>query len=183
MPWQARSSGDDGPTALALTRQALPHQPRTARADCGHQARRLHVDRLRGTPECIVIATGSEVGIAAEAVSRAREARPSRAPGVDALLRDLRRAPDAAYRGASAAGGGSYASLSRGRRQRDLVPATWATRVVSSAWIISGLRARRPTCSKHFGFTAGHVLETVEDALTHAEVVVNAERARPWRSR
>src|SRR5213082_2583154 len=57
------------PTALVLTRQALPQQPRSP-AQLGNIARGGYVLLdPGGTPECVVIATGSEVGIAAQAVS------------------------------------------------------------------------------------------------------------------
>jgi transketolase len=58
-----------GPTALVLTRQALPQQPRSA-AQLEAVARGGYVlSDCSGTPEALVIATGSEVGIAAQAVS------------------------------------------------------------------------------------------------------------------
>ncbi len=58
----------DGPTLLVLTRQACTHQAREP-AQVANIARGGYVliDRP-GLPEAIVIATGSEVGIAAEAV-------------------------------------------------------------------------------------------------------------------
>ena len=57
------------PTALVLTRQALPQQPRSP-AQLGNISRGGYVlIDPSGTPECVVIATGSEVGIAAQAVS------------------------------------------------------------------------------------------------------------------
>ena len=56
-------------TALVLTRQALPQQPRSP-AQLGNISRGGYVlIDPSGTPECVVIATGSEVGIAAQAVS------------------------------------------------------------------------------------------------------------------
>ena len=58
-----------GPSALVLTRQALPQQPRTA-AQLGSIRRGGYVlIDCSGTPEALVIATGSEVGIAATAVN------------------------------------------------------------------------------------------------------------------
>src|SRR5207248_2560634 len=57
------------PTALVLTRQALPQQRRSP-AQLGNISRGGYVlIDPGGTPECVVIATGSEVGIAAQAVS------------------------------------------------------------------------------------------------------------------
>jgi transketolase len=58
-----------GPTALVLTRQALPQQPRTpAQLESIRRGGYVLIDPS-GTPECLVIATGSEIGIAAQAVN------------------------------------------------------------------------------------------------------------------
>ena len=66
--WGAALDNRDGPTLLVLTRQACTHQPRDA-AQVANIARGGYVlIEPSGQPEAIVIATGSEVGIAAEAV-------------------------------------------------------------------------------------------------------------------
>ncbi len=69
--WGVSVENHRGPTLLVLTRQACTHQQRDA----------AQIDRIKrggyilidtdGAPEAIVIATGSEVGIAAEAVRAA----------------------------------------------------------------------------------------------------------------
>jgi transketolase len=59
-----------GPTALILTRQALPQQPRTPEQVANIQRGGYVLIDPAGTPECVVIATGSEVSIAAEAVNK-----------------------------------------------------------------------------------------------------------------
>jgi transketolase len=66
--WGAAVDNRDGPTLLILTRQACVHQAREA-AQVANIARGGYVlIEPAGGPEAIVIATGSEVGIAAEAV-------------------------------------------------------------------------------------------------------------------
>jgi len=65
--WTAALERRDGPTSLVLTRQAVPHQVRDA----------VQVDAIRrggyvlfdsdGAPDCVLIATGSEVGLVMEA--------------------------------------------------------------------------------------------------------------------
>ncbi|HUL18128.1 MAG TPA: transketolase [Steroidobacteraceae bacterium] len=58
-----------GPSALALTRQGLPQQSRTpAQLEAIRRGGYVLIDPP-GTPECLVIATGSEIGIAAQAVN------------------------------------------------------------------------------------------------------------------
>jgi transketolase len=66
--WGVAANNRDGPTLLVLTRQACAHQGRDPKqvADIARGGYVL-IDSA-GSPEAIVIATGSEVGIAAEAV-------------------------------------------------------------------------------------------------------------------
>jgi transketolase len=59
-----------GPTALILTRQALPQQPRTPQQVADIRRGGYTLIDSSDTPECIVIASGSEIGIAAEAVRK-----------------------------------------------------------------------------------------------------------------
>jgi transketolase len=63
-----------GPTLLALTRQPLPQQLRTPQQMANIRRGGYTLIDCNGTPECIVIATGSEVGIAAEAVNKLNSA-------------------------------------------------------------------------------------------------------------
>ncbi|MHB8812400.1 MAG: transketolase [Steroidobacteraceae bacterium] len=58
-----------GPTALVLTRQALPQQARTAEQQANVRRGGYVLIDCQGTPECLVLATGSEVFIAAQAVN------------------------------------------------------------------------------------------------------------------
>ena len=87
----------DGPTLLVLTRQACAHQAREPAqvADISRGGYVL-IDPA-GAAEAIVIATGSEVGIAAEAVRTRERQGPQGAPGVDAEHEYLR-AQDDAYK-------------------------------------------------------------------------------------
>jgi transketolase len=57
------------PSALVLTRQALPQQPRSEAQLADIRRGGYVLIKCSGTPECLVIATGSEVGIAAQAVN------------------------------------------------------------------------------------------------------------------
>ncbi|MBV9724633.1 MAG: transketolase [Gammaproteobacteria bacterium] len=58
-----------GPTALVLSRQALPQQPRTPEQLESIRRGGYVLIECPGVPEALVIATGSEVGIAAQAVN------------------------------------------------------------------------------------------------------------------
>ncbi len=68
--WKAAIERDSGPTALVFSRQGLPHQ---ARSDAQVEAIQRGAYVLRdcdGTPEVILIATGSEVALAMAAAER-----------------------------------------------------------------------------------------------------------------
>jgi transketolase len=70
--WGIAIDNRGGPTCLILTRQAVTHQPRSAgQVEAIGRGGYVLLDS-DGPPEAIVIATGSEVGIAAEAVKSAQ---------------------------------------------------------------------------------------------------------------
>ncbi len=94
--WCAALERDRGPTCLALTRQGLPQLAQTVRIE--DIARGGYVLRdCAGTPQCIVIATGSEVSLALEAV-QAAQARGLRVRLVSMPSTDVFDAQDAAWR-------------------------------------------------------------------------------------
>jgi transketolase len=158
--WIAAIERKDGPTALVLTRQNLPQQPRS-------DAQKANIARggyvlvdSSGTPEVIVIATGSEVGIAAEAVhalnSRGRRVRLVSMPSTEAF-----EAQDAAY------------------RDQVLPPAVTKRLAVEAAasqswWRYVGMQGRVLGIDRfgasgkatdlfpHFGFTADNVVREID---------------------
>ncbi|MFO1400051.1 MAG: transketolase [Steroidobacteraceae bacterium] len=96
--WSSALERDDGPTALLLTRQALPPMASAERGDVIARGGYVLLD-CDGPPAALVIATGSEVSLAAEAVRRALDAglavRLVSMPSVDTFERQ-----DAAWRDA-----------------------------------------------------------------------------------
>jgi len=71
--WREALARGDGPTALVLSRQNLPHQERSA-AQVEAISRGAYVlSDSEGVPEAILIATGSEVAVAQTAARRLRE--------------------------------------------------------------------------------------------------------------
>jgi transketolase len=93
--WSAAIERHDGPSALVFSRQALPHQPRDAQ-QLANIARGAYVLRDGGAaPEAIIIATGSEVGLAMQAA----EQLAGRAIRVVSMpCAEVFEAQDAAYR-------------------------------------------------------------------------------------
>ncbi|MGH8206817.1 MAG: transketolase, partial [Steroidobacteraceae bacterium] len=75
--WCAAIEHGTGPTALVLTRQGLPQLSRDAAALAGARRGAYVLRDCVGTPACIVIATGSEVALALEAVTQAQAAGQS----------------------------------------------------------------------------------------------------------
>jgi transketolase len=152
-----------GPTALILTRQALPQQSRTPQQVANiHRGGYVLIDSA-GTPECIVIATGSEVSIAAEAVNKlnslGRRIRLVSMPSTEAFD-----AQDASYR-------------------ESVLPAAVLARVAVEAgatlswWRYIGMEGRVLGIDRfgasgkfaavypHFGFTADNIQQQVTDLL------------------
>jgi len=95
--WKQALQRRSGPTSLVFSRQNLPHQTRDAQQLQNIERGGYVLEDCDGTPELIVIATGSEVAIARDAV------RQLQAGGVKARLvsmpsTDVFDAQDAAYR-------------------------------------------------------------------------------------
>jgi transketolase len=68
--WKCALESSDAPSALIFSRQSLPHQPRTS-SQLENVARGGYLLReAEGNPEALIIATGSEVGLAVEAAKK-----------------------------------------------------------------------------------------------------------------
>ncbi|TFH84659.1 transketolase, partial [Billgrantia azerbaijanica] len=68
--WDAALKRNSGPTALVLSRQTLPHQQRTKQQLAEIQRGGYVLKECDGTPELILIATGSEVALAMDAAAQ-----------------------------------------------------------------------------------------------------------------
>ena len=158
--WQAAVERRGGPTSLLLSRQGLPHQARTAERIA---AIRRGGYVLREGGDAILIATGSEVGIAMDAAAhlagRGIEARVVSMPS-----RDVFDAQDAAYR---------ESVLPRPMRARVAVEAGvtagWRA-CVGEAGAVAGVDSFGKSAPyrdlyEHFGLTAERVAATVEAVI------------------
>jgi len=92
--WQAAVERRDGPTGLLLSRQKLAHQARTPEQVANIARGGYVLLDSDGTPEVIVIATGSEVNLAVQAAGR----WPGRVRVVSMPSCDVFEAQDADYR-------------------------------------------------------------------------------------
>jgi transketolase len=151
------------PTALVLTRQGLPQQPRNAAQLAGIARGGYVLIECAGAPEAIVIATGSEVGIAAQAVNAlnaaGRRVRLVSMPGTATFD-----AQDEAYR---------EAVLPRAVTRRLAVEAggtqCWWRYVGSAGRVLGidrfGASGKAADVFPHFGFTADNIAQLVRALL------------------
>jgi len=158
--WADAIERDTGPTCLVLTRQALPLQLRSLQQVADIRRGGYVLSDCGETPECILIATGSEVALATEAAqvlsSRGRKVRVVSLPNVRLFEQQ-----DAAWR-------------------ERVLPSSVPCRVVVEAgvkdgwWRYTGARgaiigmetfgasAPAKDLFRKFGFTVDNVVSTVE---------------------
>ncbi|WP_448670674.1 transketolase [Pseudoxanthomonas mexicana] len=158
--WKQAIVRQDGPSCLVFSRQNLPHQPRTD-AQVGEIARGGYVlADADGTPDVILIATGSEVGLATQAKAtldaQGIKTRVVSMPSTDVFDRQ-----DAAYR---------EAVLPKAVRKRVAVEAAtrdfWRKYVGLDGEVIGmttfGASAPADALYKHFGITVEAVVEAAK---------------------
>ncbi|WP_176503469.1 transketolase [Cobetia sp. 5-11-6-3] len=162
--WDAAIKRHSGPTALILSRQNLPHQNRD-KAQLANISRGGYVlkDAANGQPEVILIATGSEVGLAMDAAAELEAAgRAVRVVSMPAT--DLFDAQDAEYR-ESVLPSSVTARVAIEAGHRDY----WFKYVGLNGDIIGmetfGESAPAGDLFKHFGFTVENVVERANTLL------------------
>ncbi len=164
--WQAALE-HEGPDALVLTRQGLPQHERSAEQQAAVARGGYVLIECAGAPECVVIASGSEVGIAADAV-RALNAAGRRVRLVSMLSTELFDAQDPAYR---------ESVLPRAVRRRVAVEAgatlSWWRYVGIDGRVIGldefGASGKGAELFAHFGFTAERIQREVGELLDTAQ--------------
>jgi transketolase len=161
--WRAAIEHNSGPTCLVLTRQGLPQLTRDAAGLEGIRRGGYVLTNCQGVPQCVVIATGSEVHLALEAVRRV-QAAGKRVRLVSLPCTRLFDEQDAAYR-------------------ESVLPAAVTARVAVEAgstglwWRYVGIAGRiigidqfgasgkGPEVMKHFGFTADNVERAINESI------------------
>ncbi|GAB3729246.1 transketolase [Luteimonas pelagia] len=152
--WRAAIERADGPSCLVFSRQNLPHQARDAE-QLSAIARGGYVLRdSKGAPEIVLIATGSEVGLAMDAAAKLGDGvRVVSMPSTDVFDRQ-----DAAYR---------ESVLPKACRKRVAIEAGvgdfWRKYVGLDGAVIGidrfGASAPAGKLFPHFGFTVDAVVE------------------------
>ena len=155
--WQQAAERKDGPSCLIFSRQGLPHNERTD-AQIADIARGGYILKdCTGTPDAIIIATGSEVALAtgaAEALS-GKNVRVVSMPSVDAF-----ESQDDAYRSSVLPKGVPTVAVEAA------IPDAWykyADKVVGMTTF--GESAPAGELFKEFGFTVENVVKAVESVL------------------
>jgi transketolase len=155
--WAKAIERKDGPTCLIFSRQGLPHQARTDEQIANISKGGYILKDCDGTPDAVIIATGSEVALAmdaAEAMS-GKNIRVVSMPSVDAF-----EAQDDAYQ---------TAVLGEG------VPTVAVEAAATMGWykyadVVVGIdrfgeSAPAGELFKEFGFTVDNVVKAVESVL------------------
>lgn len=161
LAWKAAIEKTAGPTSLILTRQNLPFQTRSAEQVAAIAKGGYVLKDCEGTPDAIIIATGSEVALAMGAAEQlsAKKIRVVSMPCVDVFL-----AQDAGYR-------------------ESVLPTAVTARVAVEAGVTAGWyqfvglqgkvvgldtfgeSAPAPVLFKHFGFSIENLKAVVESLL------------------
>ncbi|MBS0375509.1 MAG: transketolase [Proteobacteria bacterium] len=151
-----------GPTGLVLTRQALPHQPRAAERLADVRRGGYVLVESAGTPELVMLATGSEVQLAVEA-ARTLAGRGRRVRVVSMPSTERFDAQPAGYREAVLPPGVPRVAVEAGVRDY------WCRYAVRREHVVGidqfGASAPAKDLFKHFGLTADHVVAVATQAL------------------
>ena len=159
--WKAAIEKKDGPSSLIFSRQGLPFQQRSDEQIANIAKGGYILKDCKGTPDAIIIATGSEVALAMGAAEKlsGKKIRVVSMPSVDAFD-----AQDAAYR---------EAVLPAGVTARVAVEAAvtdgWYKYVGLNGKVVGinrfGESAPAGELFKEFGFTVDNVVKAVEEVL------------------
>lgn len=156
--WKLAIERKEGPTSLVFSRQNLAHQARTA-AQVADIARGAYVlQDCEGTPELVIIATGSEVEICVDAVAQLHS-KGIKARLVSMPSTDVFDAQDEAYRESV------IPASVRARIAVEASAADYWYKYVGLDGKVIGMRsfgesAPGPVLMKEFGFTAENVVST-----------------------
>ena len=162
--WRVALKHKDGPVALVLTRQKLSLIDRSKYAPAAGVARGAYVlaDAPNGKPAIVLIATGSEVGIALEAhqrlVGEGIQARLVSMPSMEIFGQQ-----DAEYQASVLPAGIKRVSIEAGH------PMSWYRWVGTDGIAIGldhfGASAPYQTLYKEFGITADHMVQAAKSLL------------------
>ncbi len=159
--WKAAIEKKNGPSSLIFSRQNLPHQQRTDAQIADISKGGYILKDCKGTPDAIIIATGSEVALAMGAAEKldGKKIRVVSMPSVDVF-----EAQDAAYREAVLP-----AAVTARVAVEAAVTDGWYKYVGLNGKVVGinrfGESAPAGQLFKEFGFTVDNVVKAVEEVL------------------
>ena len=161
--WKAAIERKDGPSTLIFSRQNLPHIPRTADQIAAIAKGAYVISGGEGTPDAIIIATGSEVELAVKA-AESLAAKGKKIRVVSMPSTNVFDAQDASYR---------ESVLPSAVTKRVVVEAgvtdSWWKYAGTAGKVVGldrfGESAPAPKLFKEFGFTPENVAAAVESIL------------------
>jgi transketolase len=161
--WADAIERRDGPTCLALTRQALPAQPRDATQIANVRRGGYVLQDCDGVPEAILLATGSEVALAVDAAAAlAKSGRRVRVVSMPST--SVFDAQDAIYREQVLP-----AAVERRVAVEAAIGDLWWKHVGARGVVVGmtgfGASGNARDLFKHFGFTAENVVKAVKSIL------------------
>lgn len=161
--WKSGIETKTAPSCFSMSRQTLPFMERTEEALANVKRGGYVLRDCEGTPECILIASGSEVGLVAEAYDRLTTAgRKVRV--VSMPCTNVFDAQDAAYKESV------LPSSVTARVAVEAAAADFWYKYVGLAGRVIGMTtfgesAPAGELFKHFGFTVEHVVEAAEETM------------------
>ena len=160
--WRSAIERKDGPTSLVLTRQGVPHMPRSAEQIAAIARGGYVLSDADDEPELVLIASGSEVGLVVEAGKRltgeGRRVRVVAMPCTEAF--DLQ---PAAYRADVLPESGARLAVEAGASD------SWWRYVAGRGQVIGidrfGHSAPAKILFEHYGYTPDAVIEVARSLL------------------
>jgi transketolase len=160
--WGDSIDNATGPTSLILSRQALPPMPRTPGQVAAIARGGYVLSDSEGAPEIVLIATGSEVGLAVEA-AKLLTAQGRRVRVVSMPCTSVFEAQDAAYRASVLPAGTKRVAIEAGSREG------WWRFVGLDGAVVGmdtfGASAPAKKLFEHFGVTAANVVRVAAGLL------------------
>ncbi|MGB5234618.1 MAG: transketolase, partial [Candidatus Macondimonas sp.] len=161
--WQQAIEYRQGPTALVFSRQSCPHQARNASQIAAIRCGGYILRDTPGTPDALLLATGSEIGLAMDAAERLAASGVA-VRVVSMPCTETFEAQDADYR--------EYvlpAAVTRRVAVEAAHPLYWKAYVGLQGRVVGldrfGESAPADTLMTYFGFTVDNVVATVQDLL------------------
>ncbi|HXC24409.1 MAG TPA: transketolase C-terminal domain-containing protein, partial [Gemmatimonadaceae bacterium] len=162
--WRVALKHKDGPVALVLTRQKLPLIDRTKYAPAAGLAKGAYIlaDAPSGTPEVVLLSSGSEVTLVIEAQQRLL-ADGIQARAVSMPCMELFEQQDQSYQASVLPPGVKRVSIEAA------APMSWYRWIGSDGTALGlthfGASAPGPTLFKEFGITTDHLVQAAKSLL------------------